>query len=86
MQKWIIFVATLAVVASACGGEDSAGTATSTEPAEMSASAPAVDATEPTPEVEGPSAPDFSLTLADGSEFMLSAEQKPVYLIFWAEW
>ena len=36
--------------------------------------------------VEGPAAPDFTLALGDGGEFTLSAEQKPVYLIFWAEW
>ena len=29
---------------------------------------------------------DFTFALADGSEFALSAEQKPVYLVFWAEW
>jgi len=34
----------------------------------------------------GPLAPDFSLTLSDGSVFTLSTELKPVYLIFWAEW
>jgi hypothetical protein len=31
-------------------------------------------------------APDFELALADGGTFRLSAESKPVYLIFWAEW
>lgn len=36
--------------------------------------------------VDGPPAPDFSLALADGTEFTLSAEQKPVYMVFWAEW
>jgi len=35
---------------------------------------------------EGPDAPDFSLALNDGGEFVLSAEQKPVYMVFWAEW
>lgn len=38
------------------------------------------------PPVEGPAAPDFTLALGDGGEFTLSAEQKPVYLVFWAEW
>jgi cytochrome oxidase Cu insertion factor (SCO1/SenC/PrrC family) len=38
------------------------------------------------PPVDGPPAPDFTLTLDDGSEFTLSAEHKPVYLVFWAEW
>ncbi len=42
--------------------------------------------TTPAPAVEGPAAPDFDLTLSDGSSFSLSAEQKPVYLVFWAEW
>jgi hypothetical protein len=36
--------------------------------------------------VDGPPAPDFSLALADGTDFTLSAEQKPVYMVFWAEW
>ena len=35
---------------------------------------------------DGPPAPDFELALADGSTFKLSDEQKPVYLVFWAEW
>ena len=30
-------------------------------------------------------APDFTLELSDGSVFVLSAQQKPVYLVFWAE-
>lgn len=36
--------------------------------------------------VSGPPAPDFTITLDDGTEFTLSEEQKPVYLVFWAEW
>ncbi len=37
--------------------------------------------------VDGPPAPDFTLVLGDGEgEFVLSAEQKPVYMVFWAEW
>ena len=36
--------------------------------------------------VEGPAAPDFTVVLDDGTEFTLSQEQKPVYLVFWAEW
>ena len=34
----------------------------------------------------GPPAPDFTLALGDGGEFTLSEEQKPVYMVFWAEW
>lgn len=33
-----------------------------------------------------PLAPDFTLELADGGEYTLSAGAKPVYLVFWAEW
>ena len=35
---------------------------------------------------DAPPAPDFTLALDDGSEFVLSDEQKPVYVVFWAEW
>jgi len=38
------------------------------------------------PQIEGPAAPDFVFALADGSSFSLSDQQKPVYLVFWAEW
>ncbi|GMQ97547.1 MAG: hypothetical protein BMS9Abin17_0045 [Acidimicrobiia bacterium] len=38
------------------------------------------------PRPEGPSAPDFTMALASGESFTLSNEQKPVYMIFWAEW
>lgn len=31
-------------------------------------------------------APDFTLALGDGGTFMLSAETRPVFMIFWAEW
>jgi hypothetical protein len=38
------------------------------------------------PALDGPPAPDFTLALADGTDFVLSEEQKPVYMVFWAEW
>lgn len=31
-------------------------------------------------------APDFTLDLGDGGEYTLSEGEKPVYLVFWAEW
>ncbi len=31
-------------------------------------------------------APDFSLAMGDGSTFTLAGENRPVYLLFWAEW
>ena len=42
-------------------------------------------ASDPEPSL-GPAAPDFSLTLGNGDTFVLSREQKPVYMVFWAEW
>jgi hypothetical protein len=54
------------------GGEDSSEPATSGAPA--------------APSFDGPPAPDFELALSDGSVFKLSDEQKPVYVVFWAEW
>lgn len=38
---------------------------------------------DPTPAVL---APDFTLVLGDGGSFTLSESDKPVYLLFWAEW
>ncbi|MEX1207352.1 MAG: hypothetical protein WD652_05685 [Acidimicrobiia bacterium] len=35
---------------------------------------------------DGEAAPDFTLALGEGGEFTLSDEQKPVYMVFWAEW
>ncbi len=35
---------------------------------------------------EGPAAPSFVTTLSDGSQFDMGAHDKPVYLVFWAEW
>ena len=31
-------------------------------------------------------APDFTLELGTGGTFTLSESDKPVYLVFWAEW
>jgi cytochrome oxidase Cu insertion factor (SCO1/SenC/PrrC family) len=60
--------------------------ATTQAPAAPSATTTAPEAAPQAPATEGPAAPDFSLDLADGSQFVLSDEQKPVYLVFWAEW
>lgn len=42
--------------------------------------------TEAVSSFDGPPAPNFELALSDGSTFKLSDEQKPVYVVFWAEW
>jgi hypothetical protein len=33
-----------------------------------------------------PLAPDFTLELGGGGSYTLSEGEKPVYLVFWAEW
>lgn len=38
------------------------------------------------PQDDRPVAPDFTLSLESGGEFVLSEAGKPVYLVFWAEW
>lgn len=43
------------------------------------------DTTEP-PSSDRPAAPDFTLELGEGGEYTLSEGEKPVYLVFWAEW
>ena len=92
----------LAVVAASCGGDsdtsstlDSPESPVTTSPVTTSpvttspvtTSPPGAETPETTvPTVDGPAAPDFTLALGDGGEITLSTEQKPVYLIFWAEW
>ena len=36
--------------------------------------------------VAGPPAPEFVLTLDGGTTFALAGAEKPVYMVFWAEW
>ena len=33
-----------------------------------------------------PRAPDFTLALGDGGTYTLPSGEKPVYMVFWAEW
>lgn len=67
-------------------------TSTTQEPAEDPATtdtpAGAEDDTGPTTTTSSgrPVAPDFTLELGDGGEYTLSEAEKPVYLVFWAEW
>jgi hypothetical protein len=91
-------VTALALVLAACGGGGDQDTATSpsvedpgtTAVAGTTGSGPtstaSPDPASTTAEPPGEAAPDFTLALSDGSDFTLSAEQKPVYMVFWAEW
>jgi hypothetical protein len=74
----------MVLAVAACAGDGGTEVAdTSTSPTAATTTAAAAD---PQPQIEGQAAPDFVLTLGDGSAFSLSDEQKPVYLVFWAEW
>jgi hypothetical protein len=71
---------------------DAPAPAATDAPAATAAPAPAgessgsADSVEGRQRPEGPDAPDFSLPLGQGYDFVLSAEAKPVYMVFWAEW
>jgi len=100
MRRASLLIVLLALVAAACssGVEDAPFTSDSgsvttspvttspvtTSPVTTSAAGEAAPST--VAPVDGPLAPDFTIALGDGGEFTLSAEQKPVYLVFWAEW
>ncbi len=97
LLRGIVVPAALSLAAVACGGgaapdEPAPAAEITTTPAEDTVPpadpAPPGTAAEEPPQtsVEGPPAPDFALALGDGGVFTLSEEQKPVYLVFWAEW
>jgi len=81
------------LVAAACasGAQTGAADGSATNPTTTTPE-PAEETTAPGepvdlfPRPEGPPAPDFTMALASGETFTLSNEQKPVYMIFWAEW
>jgi hypothetical protein len=98
VRRLQLLLAGLALVVVACSdGADTTSTSQSApvDP-ETSTSAgadgTAASGTTETPETtEGttsdrPLAPDFTLALGDGGSFTLSEGEKPVYLVFWAEW
>ena len=63
--------------------------ATTSEPDSSSGSVPGTSASLPaetTTSFSRPLAPDFTLQLGEGGSYTLSAGERPVYLVFWAEW
>jgi len=57
-----------------------------TEARSASEAPPVSEAPSVSPSFTGPPAPDFDLALANGGTFSLTDEQKPTYVVFWAEW
>lgn len=97
MRARLVLLVVLTLGGSACGGgePDSAVSAAPTTvtareavPAESTPTAPTtVDSTTvPTSASDRPPAPNFTLTLHDGTDYQLDHEVRPVYLVFWAEW
>lgn len=100
MRRWAPTLAVFGLAVAACGGAQVESTFETVPPpastaAPSTSQAPQADAdpettttAAPAPVVvDGPPAPDFTLALADGKgDFVLSAEHKPVYMVFWAEW
>jgi hypothetical protein len=96
----LLAVLTLALAVAACSG--TTGTSDPSQPAgsggdSVATTSPVPDdtsapgTTEPgegTTETtsDRPLAPDFTLELGDGGSYTLSEGEKPVYLVFWAEW
>lgn len=102
MRRLAALAPVVALLVAACGSGDpgagSPSTTTTTIPAEPATTvSPSPDSTAAadtttttaasTPTTsDRPLAPDFTLALGDGGSFTLSEEQKPVYMVFWAEW
>lgn len=78
--KILLLLGWLLFLFGACGGSDGAEEITGD---------PTDDSTPETSEDNSDNrddAPDFSLTLGDGSVYTLSADPNPVFMVFWAEW
>lgn len=75
-----ILLALLVVSPAACGGPSSGSSTVDSDPTG--------DATTATSNGSSAAriAPDFTLQLGNGGRFTLSEEQRPVFLVFWAEW
>ena len=93
-SRFFISIATLAVIAAACSTDatiEGAATTAATQanstasPTSGGTDAPSLPATS-APDPNAVAAPDFTLVLGDGGSFTLSAEARPVYMVFWAEW
>jgi hypothetical protein len=97
--KWTPALVAFGILAAACGGgtvtQDSFETslpttatvaATDEEAPVTTAGIDPTTTAAPAVVVDGPPAPDFALALDDGRGFILSEEQRPVYMVFWAEW
>lgn len=87
MRRIAALVTALVVVLGACGDGDATGPSSSVTASDPGvASVPSATAPDDRGPSDGPPAADFELALVGGGTFSPSAEEKPVYLVFWAEW
>jgi hypothetical protein len=80
--RLLVAVAALALVMTACGGDDTRPTDSTT----VSSANPQIGGAPPTSTPEGYEIPSVTFTLSDGTSFDLAAAGTPVMMVFWAEW
>ena len=87
-RAWIIALAATALLVSCAPStspdtsELASGTSNPEATTPASTTLPAPTTSQP----EREAAPDFTLQLGNGSTFTLSAEPRPIFMVFWAEW
>lgn len=86
MRKLPLLIALVLVISACRGTSGDTGQTTSNSEAAAAATEETPAPLQESQESDGPAPIDFALDLADGTPFTLSGEQKPVYLVFWAEW
>jgi hypothetical protein len=98
-RRFSLVLSVVAVVLVACGSATGGVATTITSDAELETttalpttapseapSATTAEAQTSTTLSDRPIAPDFTLELGTGGSYTLSQSEKPVYLVFWAEW
>lgn len=95
MRRILLITLSLALVLAACTGTTVEDVGVESTPTSSTSAPPTSDANSPGDTAatsttvaapEGPVAPDFTLALEPSGRFVLSQEEKPVYMVFWAEW
>lgn len=82
-RRWAGLLTIAAFITAACMG---AATDRPVVPAQDPAATSPSSLPGPSVDDDRPVAPDFTLALGEGGSYTLSADTKPVYLVFWAEW
>lgn len=85
LQSTILWLS-LAACTATVGGNDTTAPAETSVPSTTGLPASTQPAPVTTVPVDPNLAPDFTLELADGGRFTLSESDRPVYIVFWAEW